>query len=365
MKAPRVKKISKKNEKAAAAKAAKQAAKAQTASFTTNEVDDNDTDSICLSVDMDMDIDNHHETESCGDTDDTESSEEGRTTTSSSCSESSSPIPTAHSNNGNNGNTQNLTLINQMKSCTEVWQQKQHLKKQKKSATKCSARPFSPDGHGHNQSGIMSPLDALLIAADSSFTCLKNASRTTKKKKNSGKDSVPCSPSILRRRSPQKAKQPKNERTTTTALSSTVSHLGSGFQSSKSNSSNLQTNVAGTDTKLHQLAMLSAAPTLSGSISLKGEEFCMSPTDVKRSEVLLLSPYRYQHSIGEESPTKRRKLGGEVQKHTENISVPEQKKQKAEELNNEEEDMLGMEESLIAQSLLRMKTAHALVGDFY
>lgn len=328
------------------------------------EDDCNDTDSICFSVD-DMDTDHNvlaEDTESCEDTDGDVSESSGRTTTSSSCSERSNTSPArlidtdgqqheSRSRNSNNNMLKhNLTLITQMH--TDVWEQK-HLQKQKtKSATTCSVHPFSPGSQGSSvRPELMSPLDALLIAADSSFTCLKNATKTSSKT-NSTKEKVPFSPSILRRRkSPQKAKQSKKTHSAFLA-SSISSELSSGDQ---------EEFCSVNDTKLQQLATLSAAPTLSGSISLRGEEFCMSPTDVKRSEVRLLSPYRQQHHHQqhiEESPLKRRKFA--IQHNTENISV-----QKHDHEQQRERGGVGTEENLIAQSLLHMKTAHALAGDFY
>ena len=120
-----------------------------------------------------------------------------------------------------------------------------------------------------------------------------------------------------------------------------------------------QASFSAANDKLKQLAMLSAAP-LSGSISLRGEEFCMSPTDVKRSEVMLLSPHRYQQSYtdigGEESPAKRMKFSETTTsflKKTENIS--------AQHLMTHEENCDHEAEEDIAQSLLRMKTAQALI----
>lgn len=281
VKAPRAKKISKKKEKALAL-----LAKAQHLSK------DDDTDSLGFSSDR------------LSETTQTDEDTESESCTGTSASTSPSPVLDGRLS---------LSLISQMQQCTDIWQQKQ----QKKDRSR--PRPFSPSSSSCPLSDTMSPLDALLIAADSSFTHLADPGV---KHKKCLKDAPLHSPSILRRR--QRVSQKSSQ-----------GHQGKGPGCHLA------------DDKLQQLAMLSGAP-LSGSISLKGEEFCMSPTDIKRSGALLLSPHRHQQlQSGGESPAKRRKFSDiSFQSSPDNISV-----QCAAEVD-------------IAKSLLGMKTAFAVVGNF-
>lgn len=287
-----------------------------------NNNDEEETDSICLSMD----------TESVQTDEDNES--EGCTTVSTTCSEGFSPTPTELPQHFDRENKWNLTLISQLQNCNEIWQQK-HIKKQKagvkgkRTTPKSRIRPFSPCSDSNSvTSEMLSPLDALLIAADTSFSSLKSAGKSPNRVKEQG----PYSPSILRRRQVKKNKKAASPYST--EKSEKISSL----------------RVA------NELKSLSAAPT-SGLTSLRGEEFCMSPSDVKKSEALLLSPFGYQnYSSGQESPTKRRKFTETSfsKNKIENISSHSEATVKAR----------SAEEDIIALSLLHMKTAHTLVSDF-
>ena len=313
MRAPAVKKVKAPRVKKAPKKKALVAKKEKAVKNTTSNEDD-DADSICLSVDTEsMQTDEDNESEGC-------------TTVSSICSESLSPSPALDLElQHDRENRHNLTLISQLQNCNEIWQRK-NVKKQKSTKritkTKSRVRPFSPCSD--SSSGMLSPLDALLIAADSSFTTLNNSGKSTSR----GKDELPCSPSILRRRQ-SRSKQSKQ----------------TDCESSAHNSD-----------KLQQLALLStvsfSTTTVAGSISLRGEEFCISPKDVKKSEASLLSPYGCQNQYGEESPTKRRKFA-DTSFLKNNTGI----------ISGEPKSIVehGSEEDIIALSLLDMKTAHTLV----
>lgn len=329
-------------------------------------IEDDDADSICLSVDVEQ-TDEENESEGC------------TTVSSSCCSESPSPSldrqQQQQQEQAERENKWNLTLISQLQNSNEIWQQKQ-AKRLKSGVNnrrvKTPQRSFSPCSDSSSiSSGMMSPLDALLLAADSSFTTLKNATKSSKDRLR-GKNQVPCSPSILRRRQ-NKGKQttPQNKGAEGTLLLHSPRIDSSGDE-------------RGTGDKLQQLAMLTAAP-LPGFTSLRGEHFCMSPHDVRRSEsLLLLSPCRFQESsrLGDESPTKRRKvvgtslfttgppdLGGNSRNRKQ-----QQLQQHQQQLDEEHvvgsastgggiRSAMSAEEDLIALSLLRMKTAHALADD--
>lgn len=257
-----------------------------------------ETDSICLSLDAEV-----------AHTDEGNESE-GRTTTSSVCSDYPSPSPELRH--------QDLLFSDTAKSTIgqDLWQRR--ISKKQKSSN-MSIAPFSPNGKSIGQfRHDMSPLDALLVAADSSFTYMKDSRDSSPQ--------MPYSPNILRRKikSPLKNKPEQRKRKETLSDNSSYKYQENGMLMAES--------------KLQQLIKMSGAP-LSGTVSLRGEEFCMSPHDVRRSEALMQSPHR---SGGEESPIKRRRPNKESRFAQENSSTIAT-------------DQVAEED--IAESLLQMKSA--------
>lgn len=174
----------------------------------------------------------------------------------------------------------------------------------------------------------ISPLDALLMAADTSFPLKKSHDCGLDSKENG-----PYSPSILRRkwRSPQQKSKPKTQRKKVNDLTPYKLNGESFFDSAFQKSCTVEKDCEGKsstcdDVKLQQLATLSSAP-LSGIVSLRGEEFCFSPTKVTH-----MSCVRQPQSRGDESPAKRRKPP----------------------------DIERVAEEDIAESLLQMKSTHSV-----
>ena len=315
--------------------------------------DDDEIDCICFGLDEE----NVYPENASNDGNDSEG-----VTTQSSCSDTLSPCPTLdldRQHQLDQCSIMNLTNMSHMQSISESRRQGNIKGMKNKKSAKSAQRSFSPESYTSSNGELMSPLDALLMAADCSFNNLKRELSL----KESNTEQVPYSPSILRRRqktTPQKTKQQKNNvKQRKKKVSSATCNLNAdcSFDDLLSSSRNCHSsevkavhNVA--NDKLHQLALLSAAP-LSGSISLRGEEFCMSPLDVKRSEVMLQSPYRLSISDKEgrlDSPTKRRKYAENFQK-TEISSVGNVCREH------------GTDENIIAQSLLQMRGATSLTND--